>query len=534
MTLRGNPASKPSTPIAGGTSVRLNPELAATGDVFSFELNRIINVVVFPARESGASTENLWVIPTAGGGSPSKLNFNLPVNDRIIGYAISPFGDKVVYNVATSNDIGNRGYAFVGNLYSTLIGGGVGSVNLTDMAEPYFGVGVFRFTPNGSHVVYEYRKNATSPKRLESSTVQSGVRAALYEPSGSDDPLYSYAISGDSAWVVYTAGGDYESQRLHTIPIGGGSPTGFGPGRNALLTLDHSRVVFSRTTGADSHSDLFSAKIFGGDERNLFRSAGQRVRVRRPAQPRRHGDRVRGVEGRPLRAAVERRARRAAAGKPDLACASAAATGWASHPAAARAALKERPECGGIINRRHAPQRQSWSACVSMMAAPVHSSPSGERRLPPRFGTDAVAPGAIQPTVIVVAAGVRYHHFAAGGASCWHTMRSSRSAARTACSTCARMAAVYTMIIAPGGAWWRIGSSSTAQGRSGRMYVIGPTRLRHPRRACSGHHILYAAPRDVGRLPGGDSGLHRCRRNPAQSQYRDELSAWPRWRMVAW
>ena len=24
------------------------------------------------------------------------------------------------------------------------------------------------------------------------------------------------------------------------------------------------------------------------------------------------------------------------------------------------------------------------------------------------------------------------------------------------------------------------------------------------------------------------------RRNPAQSQYRDELSAWPRWRMVAW
>lgn len=261
-------------PIAGGTAVRLNPELAVNNDVSSFELNRIINVVVFPAQEVGAAEDNLWVVPTGGGVTPSKLNFNLPANDRIIGYRISPFGNKVVYNVATSNDTGNRGYSFVGNLYSTLIGGGVGSVNLTETAEPYFGADSFRFTPNGSHVVYQYQKNATSTERLESSTVQSGVRATLYEPSSGDPPLFSYAISGDSAWVAYTAGSDHDSQRLYTTPIGGGSPTGFGPGRNPLMTPDHSRVVFSRTTGASFHNDLFSAQIFGGDERNLSGTNG--------------------------------------------------------------------------------------------------------------------------------------------------------------------------------------------------------------------------------------------------------------------
>ena len=258
-----------SVPISGGTSVRLNPELTATGEVLSFELNRVSNVVVFPAQESGASTDNLWVASTGGFLSPSKLNFNLPVNDHIIGYAISPIGDKVVYNVATSNDVNYRGYAYFGNLYSTPIGGGGGSVGLTETAEPYFSVNEFRFTPNGSHVVYEYQKNATSAKRLKLSTVQFGVRAALYKPLSGDPPPYSYVISADNARVAYTAGSDEELQRLYTIPIGGGTPTSFGPGRNALLTLDHSRVVFSRTTGADSHSDLFSAKILGGDERNL-------------------------------------------------------------------------------------------------------------------------------------------------------------------------------------------------------------------------------------------------------------------------
>ena len=70
----------------------------------------------------------------------------------------------------------------------------------------------------------------------------------------------------------------------------------------------------------------------------------------------------------------------------------------------------------------------------------------------PRTGTATVAPCAEQRRVIVVAHAPGQDQPIAGGASCWYTIRSSRSAARTACSTCLRMAAVYTMMVAPGGA----------------------------------------------------------------------------------
>jgi len=262
-----------SVPILGGSPVKLNPPimLAGGGDsgIYSdFAVNPIVPVVVFIAREAGSLGGSVYMIPTAGGVTPQKLSFNLPANDRIIGFRISPAGDRVVFNVATSNDVANRGYAFVGNLYSTLIGGG-GNANLTETAEPYYGVGFFQFTPDGTRIVYQYQKNATTKKRLESSTVQGGVRATVYEPSGSDAPLYTYRVSPDSDWVLYTTGADYASRELYTVPVAGGSPVRFGPGNDPLVTPDSERVVFARITGSDNRSDLFSAQIFGGDQRDL-------------------------------------------------------------------------------------------------------------------------------------------------------------------------------------------------------------------------------------------------------------------------
>ena len=62
-----------------------------------------------------------------------------------------------------------------------------------------------------------------------------------------------------------------------------------------------------------------------------------------------------------------------------------------------------------------------------------------------------------------------------GGGSTWWMTRSSRPAARATCSTCSRMAVVYTTTTAPGRASRRMGPSRSAQSRSGRIYVVGRT-----------------------------------------------------------
>ena len=260
-----------SVPLVGGTPLKLNPPIVLTGGGDSgisseFAVNTIIPVVVFIAREAASPRGSVYMIPTAGG-PLTKLSFNMPATDRIIDARISPAGDRVVFNVATSNDAQNRGFAFVGNLYSNLIGAG-NPANVTETADPYNGVDFFRFTPDGSRVVYRYQKNDASPARLESATML-GVRTPLYVPGASDPPLFNFDISPDSQWVVYTEGDDGFQRNIHTLPPIGGNPTNFGPGVHKLITPDSGRIVYTRIVTPDNHTELFSAQIFGGDEREL-------------------------------------------------------------------------------------------------------------------------------------------------------------------------------------------------------------------------------------------------------------------------
>jgi Tol biopolymer transport system component len=257
-----------SVPVAGGTFTKLNPPITLGGGgdsgIYSeWFINPIIPVVVFMARETGSNARNLLMIPTAGGVTPTQLNFNLLATQRILGFRVSPAGDRVVYNVGTRS--GNTN-AFKGNLYSVLIDGG-GAADLTEPAEPLYGVDGynFSFTPDGKRVVYAYQKNATAPARLESTTVATAVRATLYAPGASDSPLGLYRLSADSQWVVYQD----QDDGLYSIPSGGGNAVRHGTARHEQITSDSSRLIYRRITGDNQHTDLFSAQIFGGDERDL-------------------------------------------------------------------------------------------------------------------------------------------------------------------------------------------------------------------------------------------------------------------------
>jgi hypothetical protein len=200
---------------------------------------------------------------------PTQLSFNLLATQRMLSFRISPAGDRVVFNVGTRDGSTN---AFKGNLYSALIGGG-GAANVTETADPLFGTDDYTILPDGSRVVYTFQNNAATPARLESATLL-GVRAPLYVPGASDPPFYNYRLSGDSQWVMYQLGFDHLDRKVEVLPPGGGSPTHHGPGEFALMLPDSSRIVYLRAAGAGGHSDLFSAQIFGGDERNLSATNG--------------------------------------------------------------------------------------------------------------------------------------------------------------------------------------------------------------------------------------------------------------------
>ncbi len=255
-----------SVPVAGGAVAKLNPPitLGGGGDAGIFSdwfINPIVPVVVFQARESGATTKNLWMTPTAGGVAPLKLNFALSANQHMVNFRISPTGDRVIYSVGTRS---GTFFPSKGDLYSVLIGGG-SSTLLTEVADPLHGADNFSFTADGKRVVYSFQKNAAALVRLESATVVNPVRVTLFAPAASDSPLSYFRLSRDSQWVVVQD----QANGLFSVPPGGGNLVRHGQAYHKQIMSDSSRLLYARITDADKHTELMSAQIFGGDERDL-------------------------------------------------------------------------------------------------------------------------------------------------------------------------------------------------------------------------------------------------------------------------
>lgn len=257
-----------SVPVTGGAVLKLNPPIALSGGgdagLYSeWAINPIIPVVVFNARQAGAPGGRIFQIPTAGG-DLTQLSFEMLPVQRILGFRISPTGDRVVFNVGTRDGSTN---AFKGKLYSNLIGAGQ-PADVSETPDPLFGTDNFRILPDGSQVVYTFQNNAAAPPRLEAATLL-GVRTPLYVPGATDKQLYSFDLSPNSDWVMFETVPNGSQRYIQTISPTGGSPIIHAVGRFSLFSPDSSRLLYTRLADLNGHTDLFSTQIFGGDQRNL-------------------------------------------------------------------------------------------------------------------------------------------------------------------------------------------------------------------------------------------------------------------------
>lgn len=260
--------------ITGGSVVKLNPPivLAGGGDggISDFEINPTLPVVTFTAREAGEPGGNIYTAPTAGGDLFGPLNFNLNADQRIIFFRVSPVGDRVVFNVGTR--VGSTN-AFKGVLHSALIGGG-GAGQVSDSADPLFGAADFRFLPDGSRIVYNFQKDASSTVHLLSAQIF-GTPVSLFAPNIDDPQLVNFRFSPDSNWVVYFTSTGGSEVRILTIPPTGGGSTNHGIGGFTAFMPDSGRLLIPRSQGSEGPLDLFSVQTFGGGLRNLSRLSVQ-------------------------------------------------------------------------------------------------------------------------------------------------------------------------------------------------------------------------------------------------------------------
>jgi Tol biopolymer transport system component len=262
-----------SVPIAGGPVLKLSPSITRVdrddrGIYDEFDVNPAFDLVVFIARESGKNGGRLYSIPAAGG-ARTQLSFDLSNRQQLLGFRISPASDRVVFNVLTRME-GFTMQSGRGTLHSVSSSGG-GAAEVTEPADPTFGVEAddFQFTTTGKHVIYQFQKTMTSAVRFESTALSDGDRTVLYQP-GVNDPEYRYSrSSSDGKWIMFQRG-LRDASLLVTLPPSGGNPISHGIAEFEAFTPDSKRVLYTRVLNrAANFNALYSAKISGGDERNL-------------------------------------------------------------------------------------------------------------------------------------------------------------------------------------------------------------------------------------------------------------------------
>ncbi len=219
-----------TVPVSGGPVTQVTPTFGATGDASSFQWAGN-GTIVYRADANQDAMYELYSISAAGGGTPTKVNFNLgPAHAGGTGlnpnvktiFVAGDDGARVVYMADPTHTVGvNSNFPF--NLYSAPVGGGTSTqLNPVDTSVPsarYYATG-------GTNVIF-YTDSTTNGKSavcVAPMTPPPGWSGPvrLTDPTKSAGNVWS--LTPDNGRAVYSqrTGGRYD---LYAQPVGGGPAT---------------------------------------------------------------------------------------------------------------------------------------------------------------------------------------------------------------------------------------------------------------------------------------------------------------------
>lgn len=314
-----------SVPITGGSVTQLNLNFATDRKLSNYILNPVDDRLVYSVSvDSGSDiisfTPKIVEINSVAlsGGDPVKLNHSLASGSIIRRVLFSADGSRVVYVVRDSDDFlslfsvastggkvvqlnpppvpGGGKEAFrssvkissdskyvvfladlekVGDfdVYSVPIDGGpVVKLSSTDSGTRH-GVGSFKISANGQHVVYVLSLS----DELYSVPIAGGAPFMMNRKDDSHYGVHNFKISPDSQWVVYTSGNRNE---LISVPLYSDELSVFKPelvksGRLYpfddvfMITADSKNIVYYADQDTNEVMELYSVPIGGASVAKL-------------------------------------------------------------------------------------------------------------------------------------------------------------------------------------------------------------------------------------------------------------------------
>lgn len=211
----GGPWQLYRAPIAGGTVVRLNPDLPAGRSVIDMRFNLGGDLVYQTGVVGAGSSAELFVLPVAGG-APRRLNAALTGAQTVGAWQFAGgSADQVLYFLGEGESS-----SALGTLYRVALSSG----DPEPLVQPFPSNNqqAFAVSPDGGWVVYR-RFDATSDLGLFRVALGGGQPAQLNDPAG--DPIEEWRISPDSSRVLFsTANSSTGVRGVYSVPLADATP----------------------------------------------------------------------------------------------------------------------------------------------------------------------------------------------------------------------------------------------------------------------------------------------------------------------
>lgn len=257
---------------------RLNDALLVNRDVSDFGLAPNDAHVVYLANQNTESVVELFSVPSDASAdaiqlSPQTLRTSVSASEpagSVGEFKFSPDGSSIVFSQDNS-----QGTPI---LVSALVASGSSvPLNFTETVLPEISVVSFEISPDGNHVVFLGRNEGSGDTNrqiaLYRAPISGGSAVVLNGALPNAGDVSDFVISADSSTVVYRADQNTDQLfQLFAVPIVGGQVTSLTPtlasgrstGQDFQINSLNTHVVYRADSNTAGQMEIFSVSVGGG------------------------------------------------------------------------------------------------------------------------------------------------------------------------------------------------------------------------------------------------------------------------------